>query len=192
MESLFVRLSTSPAETTKIRWILKKFKPEYANHLVLGNHQTVEDLVKDAKILEESIMGRCSLGIFDGISDNRSRSSPSTRFASTSPFNRNFSNNIQGDQQNSRFSNNYRPPRRINEVSGISSSSGYNEITRRANGRTGDGNEGVNTNQSQSHANDTGSSSRDAYSRNAQLLNCGSQPTFVIVRQIEEILFQVW
>ncbi|KAG5858234.1 hypothetical protein JTB14_005813 [Gonioctena quinquepunctata] len=133
---------------------------------------TVEDLVKDVKISEESIMGRCSLGRFDGISDKNPNSSLSTRFASTPSFNRNFSNNIPGGQQNSRFSDNYRPPRRINEVSGISSGSGYNGITRRANGRRGD--EGGNGNQSQSHANDTGSSSRDADSRNAaSCWNCG-------------------
>ncbi|KAG5867687.1 hypothetical protein JTB14_022379 [Gonioctena quinquepunctata] len=119
-------------------------------------------------------MGRCSSGRFEGISDNNPRSPPSTRFASTSPFNINFSNNIPGGQQYSRFSNNYRPPRRINEVSRISSGSGYNEITRRANGRRGDSNEGGNGNQSHSHTNDTSSSLRDADSRNAaSCWNCG-------------------
>lgn len=53
MESLFDRLSNKPAEVTKIKWIRKNLRNEYVGRLALNDYQSVEQLVRDAKILEE-------------------------------------------------------------------------------------------------------------------------------------------
>lgn len=53
MESLFSCLSTPAAVVTKIKWIQRNLKREYVRQLALNNYQSVEELLKDVKKLEE-------------------------------------------------------------------------------------------------------------------------------------------
>lgn len=53
MESFFSQLSSPPAVVTKIKWMQRNLKGEYVKQLALNHYQSVEDLLKDVKILEE-------------------------------------------------------------------------------------------------------------------------------------------
>jgi hypothetical protein len=54
MENLFKRLSRPPHETTKVNCIRKNLLPEYISHLALTDIDTVANLVKLCKKLEEA------------------------------------------------------------------------------------------------------------------------------------------
>lgn len=128
MASLFKQLSSQPAEITKVKWIRKNLKPGYVNQLALGNHLTVEDLIRDAKILEE-ILTEQKL-------DNLNTTSPCTNFnnsfggaAGSNPKNRDFSDRRSSNPN--RF-NSSRNLSRNFEVNYISSNISQNNNDTRA------------------------------------------------------------
>lgn len=55
MQSLFGRLKSTPAESTKVKWILKNFKGEIRDKLLLQEFGTVAELGAAAHKLEEAL-----------------------------------------------------------------------------------------------------------------------------------------
>lgn len=81
MESLFDRLSSPAAVSTKIKWIVRNLKSEYVKLLALEKLDNIEDLIKAARRLEvvlfeqlneTSNFRKSRLGMFESVTPNSS------------------------------------------------------------------------------------------------------------------------
>lgn len=115
MASLFKQLSSQPAEITKIKWIRKNLKSQYVNHLALSNHSTVEDLVRDAKILEEVLAEQNS----NNFNANSRSQNSNINFGENSESNQNSRHFSYRHSNTPNRSNFYRNPSRNIEVNNI-------------------------------------------------------------------------